>query len=221
MRNLILIFLSSTSIFTACAHASVATRVFGCEANPKLQGERSAELLKIVQADQDDRSKPFDDVDWNKVNANDLQRRIKVATFFAEGCFQTAPDYASAAMVYQHGTTADHYYQAFVWANKAVKLGDGAQHWLTAAALDRYLVKMGQKQLFGTQMSKDAAGRWCLQPVEPSFSESLRIEYVKFSVKDQIARTLKGIGSAQAPQDVKDCEPMLKASPKGTVPGFW
>ena len=84
-------------------------------------------------------------MDWSKVTPRDLARRIKVASIFAEGCFKSAADYASAAMVFQHGTAADHFYQTFIWANKAVQLGDESQRWLTAAGLDRYLVALGQK----------------------------------------------------------------------------
>lgn len=102
-----------------------------------------------------------------------------------------------------------------------MKLGETSQLWWTAAALDRYLVKIGQKQLFGTQLSRSNSEKWCLQPVEPTFPEALRIKYVKLSVKDQIARTLKGVRSTQSPEDVKNCGPSLSPSPKGSVPGFW
>ena len=93
-----------------------------CEFSPKLQSEKSAELIKIAKEDQADRSGPYDSVDWNVVNPRDMRRRVQVAGIFAEGCFKVASDYASAAMVFQHGTTAGHYYQAFLWANEAVKL---------------------------------------------------------------------------------------------------
>ena len=92
---------------------------------------------------------------------------------------------------------------------------------LFAAALDRYLVQTGHKQLFGTQMSRNASQDWCIQPVELTFPESLRIKYVKFSVRDQIAHTLKGIGATISSSDVKECTPNLKSTPKGSVPGFW
>lgn len=177
--------------------------------------------MKIANEDQEDRSGSYDTIDWEKVSARDLKRRIRAATIFAEGCFKEAPDYASAAIVFQHGETADHYFQAFIWANESVKLGDASQMWLTAAALDRDLVSIGHKQLFGTQMSRGSPQDWCIQPVEPSFPGELRIEYVKFNLEDQIAYTLKAMGSPQSPSDVKDCEPSLKPSPKGSVLGFW
>ena len=199
-----------------------------CKFSQRLQNEKSAELLRIVQEDQADRAGPVDSIDWSKVGPRDLARRIKVAGIFAEGYFKTATDYSSAAMVFQHGNAADHFYQTFLWASRAVQLGDESQRWLTAAGLDRYLVKIGQKQLFGTQFSKDpaeiskgAAGKWCLQPVEPSFPELRRIEYIKRNLKDNTAHVLKGIGTTQTVEETKDCEPSLKASPRGIVPGFW
>jgi hypothetical protein len=219
--SILLLVMTLQLLQIGCAHAQTAIQPVGCEANPKLQAAKSAELIKLAEEDQADRAGSYDSVDWNKVNPRDLQRRIQVATIFAEGCFKIASDYASAATIYQHGNTAGHYYQAFIWANEAVKLGDTSQVWWTAAALDRYLVKVGQRQLFGTQLSRNNSEKWCVQPVEPSFPDSLRLKYVKFSVKDQIARTLKGIGSTQSPEDVKDCEPPLSPSPKGSVPGFW
>lgn len=219
MKNILLVFLQM--ILVSCAHATATIQPAGCEVNVKIQNEKSAELVRLAEEDQADRSGGFDSTDWNKVNPRDLQRRIQVATIFAEGCFNSAADYASAATIYQHGNTADHYYQAFVWAHQAVKLGDQSQLWWTAAALDRYLVKIGQKQLFGTQLSKNNSDKWCVQSVESTFPDSLRFKYVKFSVKEQIARTLKGIGSSQSPDDVKECNANLKPSLQGTVPGFW
>ena len=199
-----------------------------CELNPSLQNEKSAELLKIVQEDQADRSGPNDSLDWSKVNPRDLRRRVKVSRIFAEGCFKTVSDYKSAALIFQHGTTADHYFQAFIWSNAAVKLGDDSQRMSVANGVDRYLVKIGHKQLFGTQfskgpaeLSKGAEGRWCIQPVEPSFPESRKFEYLTMNRRDYIVFVLKAIGATQSPEETKDCERPLEASPAGIVPGFW
>ncbi len=209
------------SILVNCAHTTPKNQPKDCETQPELQKGKSLELIQLAKEDQIERAQSYDTTNWNKLNQRDLQRRIRVATLFAEGCFKNSSDYASAAIIYQHGTTADHFYQAFLWANIAVKLGDESQLWLTAAALDRYLIKIGQKQLFGTQFSKNHTGQWCIESVEPSFPESLRSKYVRLSVNEQIARTMKGIGTSQLPQDVKDCNSTLKPSPKGSLPGFW
>src|SRR4051812_30321390 len=92
-------------MFTGCAHvAAKAEQVEACDSSPHLQDEKSAQLIKIVNEDQADRSGPYDSIDWKKVNPRDLARRIEVARIFAEGCFKTASDYGSAALIFQHGT---------------------------------------------------------------------------------------------------------------------
>lgn len=215
-------FFLSFSLY-ACAHksSSQTLSLIGCNGQPELQTARSAELQTLVQQDQKDRAGAFESINWDQVNQRDLQRRIRVASIFAEGCFHAAPDYAAAAMIYQHGTTEDHYYQSFLWARTAVQLGDVSQRWLMAAAIDRYLVKKGYKQLFGTQLSKDAHGNWCIQPVEESVSDSFRIEYAKHNVQGQLAVMIKGLGLQQTPESIKTCQPDLKTTPRGSVFGFW
>ena len=58
---------------------------------------------------------------------HDLIRRKRVGEIFGEGCFKTAKDYSAASLIFQHGDTPDHYYQA-LWANRAVELGDISQN---------------------------------------------------------------------------------------------
>lgn len=204
--------------------AYAQTHYLQCMNDPARQQQRSEELQALVDADQADRQGSPDSIDWSKVAPRDLQRRIRVAEIFAEGCFKTAKDYAAAAMVYQHGDAPDHFYQTFIWSKKAVDLGDVSQRWLMAAGLDRYLVRIGQKQLFATQGGKDsptAGACWCLEPVEESFPEDRRIEYGKRTLKEALA-WIDSL-NAEKPSCSKSqyCNHLLKASPIGTVPGFW
>jgi hypothetical protein len=206
-------------LLTACIHT--APEPEACEGNAALQRLKSAELARLETEDQADRAFPFEKIDWSLVSPRDLHRRIQVADLFATGCLSTAADYANAAMIYQHGNTTDHYYQAFLWAHEAVKLGDNNSRWLTAAGIDRYLVKTGHQQLFGTQFSQDAAKHWCIQPVAAEFPETRRMEYVKRSLSASITNFLQGMKSPLTLKDIKYCEPALKPTPTGTVPGFW
>jgi hypothetical protein len=206
------------------AHAKAFdTEVVSCVEHPERQPAKSAELQGIVNADQADRQGPPDKIDWAKVLPRDREREVRVAEIFAEGCFKEAKDYAAAALVYQHGETADHVYQTFVWAKKAVDLGDSTQKWLTVAGLDRYLVRMGQKQLFATQYGKDTNNPcWCLEPVEPTFPDSKRIEWAKLGL-DQALERLKSYFNhdQQSCNEIQYCHHDLKPTPSGAVPGFW
>lgn len=195
------------------------------EDKPRLEA-RSNELKMIVKADQDDRS------DWqNKtmeemllVVRRDEQRRKRVGEIFGEGCFSTAADYGAAALVFQHGNVSDHFLQTFLWAKKSIELGDVTQKQLVADAIDRYLISLGKKQLFGTQATRPSADPkdcWCLEQTESSFPEKRRSEYSKKSLKELVAWV--GTLNAENPACAitKFCDKDLKPSPKGAVPGFW
>ena len=182
-----------------CAHISQASAPplsLTCQANPKVQEARSHELKALYDGDQDDRKEIEAHLDkvWPKdkvetMSRNDAERRRRVAEIFADGCFKTAADYAHAAMIYQHGIVPDHFYQTFIWSQRAVELGDPSQKHLMALGVDRYLMNLGQKELFGSQAKKinfdDLC--WCLAPIEPSFPESVRQEYLGKTKADQFA----------------------------------
>ena len=210
--------------FMGCAHAKASHTEFSyCVEHPEQQAARSAELQAIVNADQADRQGPPDKIDWAKVHPRDLEREVRVADIFAEGCFKDAKDYTAAALVYQHGQVPDHFYQTFIWGKKAVDLGDSKQKWITVAGLDRYLVHSGQKQLFATQFGKDNGSPcWCLEPIEESFPESKRIDWAKLSVKQELDLLNSYFNKDQnGCADVRFCHHNLKPTPAGSVPGFW
>lgn len=218
-KNLVLLF----SIFTSTATmANNSPTPQSCFTNPYLQKQESERLQKLAAEDQADRQGSAEGIDWSKVTPRDIQRRIDVAEIFARGCFASAADYAAAATVYQHGDTADHAYQTFLWSKRAVDLGDLSQKWWLAAGLDRYLVRIGQKQLFATQYSKHHSDPcWCLEQVEETFSDVRRKEFVKKSL-NQAVDFLKELNkNTSSCANVKYCSAPLKPSPVGTVPGFW
>ncbi len=190
-----------------------------CHLDPSRQKMRSQELKDIAAEDRKARTPP---VDWSKLQAPDEVRRKRVGEIFGEGCFKTAEDYAAAALVYQHGEVPDHYFQAFLWAKRAVELGDSKQKWLMAASIDRYLTKSGYKQLFATQVSRDGSDPcFCMEEVESTFPEKLRVEYAKKSLAEALkwADSLNVNNPSCRPNNY--CVKGLKNSPACTVPGFW
>jgi len=207
--------------FTGCATAPQAqanSSFKTCSDDPERQALRSQELQTLAKEDQDDRTAP---IDWERVSPRDETRRKRVGEIFGEGCLKSAADYSAAHLIYQHGTVPDHYFQAFLWAKKAYDLGATSKTWDIATGIDRYLVHSGQKQLFGTQFGQDSKDVWCIEPIEKTFPDSRRIEYLKMSLRESIAFFLKFYKSDQSPQDIRDCAHSLMPSPPGTVPGFW
>jgi hypothetical protein len=149
----------------------------------------SSDLKALANEDQKDRTNFFklSPEELSDLRNRDSGRREKIVELSRMGCINTAEDYKTAALVFQHGETPEDYLRSYNWSKKGIELGDSSQKSLMAAALDRYLVKSGIKQLFGTQASKGPGSVcWCLEPFEEKFTDDKRLEYTGKRIKDQI-----------------------------------
>lgn len=192
-----------------------------CPDDSERQVLRSNELQEIASADQEDRKIPAEKIDWNKVSRADEDRAKRVAEIFAEGCFKTAKDYSAAALVFQHGIVPDHYYQAYLWSKKAVELGDLTQKSMMTNAIDRYLINLGYKQLFGAQYFKNPEGCRCIGETESKFTDKLRIKISGIPFKDRMAFLREGNKDKPACDKVIYCTQGLQTPPRGLLPGIW
>ncbi len=188
-----------------------------CSDDSVKQAARSQELQSLYAADQADRKGPYP----ADLQERDRQRRARVGEIFGEGCILTAKDYLAAALVFQHGDRPDHFFQTFLFSMRGAELGDAKQKRTMALGLDRYLVKTNRKQLFASQASKQNSDPcWCLEPVEKSFPERLRQEYMNASLKDQLA-WVDTLNEGASCKPAKECTHSLAETPKGSIPGFW
>ena len=90
-------------------------------------------------------------VSQSEIKARGEERRRLVSDMLAKGKVQTAEDLHDAALLYQHGESADDYLLAHILAVEAVIKGDDKSKFLAAATLDRYLQFIHRPQVFGTQ----------------------------------------------------------------------
>jgi hypothetical protein len=133
----------------------------------------NTEMEEISKEDQ--RVRTVEKIDWEIVNKTDAERREQARRLLAIGSLHTGKDFEEAAVVFQHGDTADDYLLAHTLAVVAVSKGDATAVWIAAATLDRYLWKVGQKQVFGTQYSGDAKHDWTQEPYDRELvSDALR-----------------------------------------------
>lgn len=133
----------------------------------------SAEMKAIFAEDQRVRMAP--NIDWKTVNRTDQERRDQTRKLLSAGALHTGTDYEEAAFVFQHGDKAEDYLLAHTLAMVAVSKGDSTAIWIAAATLDRYLEKIGQKQVFGTQFFSDAQQHWTQEPYDRDLvSDALR-----------------------------------------------
>ena len=196
-----------------------------CYLNPEKQKHRSLELKQLYLDDQNDREnfEDMSDEERAALNERDLVRRKRVGEIFSEGCIRHPSDYFNAAMIFQHGDVPDHYFHAFYFADKASQSDYPGSQWLKGAAIDRYLVSINHKQLFGTQFFASQQTNWCLclQPVELSFPIDRRKDATGKSIEDMLneMEELNKNSGRSCPKDF--CPNELKPSPIGTIPGFW
>lgn len=195
-----------------------------CIEQPAKQKSRSRELQILVIDDQSDRHDyaKMNKVQLSQMAENDRVRRKRVGEIFGEGCLKSAADFNAAALIFQHGDSPEHYYQSFLWSLRALQLGDSLNRDGVAVAIDRYLVNIGHKQLFGTQAKAipGQKGCYCIQQSEPSVPESMVSKYAALS-KQARAKEYNKLFNQHSSCVMKECDEQLKPSPKGTVPGFW
>jgi len=140
--------------------------------------KNNAELTRIYEEDQADRSGDMEKIDWTVVDARDKARQDRVHQILAQGGAKTADDYYHAAMVFQHGDTIEEIAEAHELSLKAAELDPthSSARWLAAASKDRLLMRQGKPQLYGTQFTK-VDGKWILHEVDPSVTDEERAKW--------------------------------------------
>ncbi len=181
----------------------------------------SEDLQDIAEEDQADRKNFFQmsDDELSDLRSRDTNRREKVLELSRMGCLNTAADYKAASLIYQHGESPEDYLRSYNWSKQGIAMGDLSQKSMMAMSLDRYLVKSGIKQLFGTQATKSAGSPcWCIEPIEEKFSDEKRLEYTGKRIKDQEF----WVNQLNAGKDCKtlQCEKVLSATPEEYIRGL-
>lgn len=130
----------------------------------------NAELRSIKDADQADRRRTVSPEHWREVWRRDGERRGRVLEILSAGQLSTAWDYYNAAIVLQHGASAEDIRLAHSLATLAATLDPGHKHakWLMAASWDRLMICLKQPQWYGTQSALDVDGKFVLLPVLPN-----------------------------------------------------
>ena len=132
------------------------------------------ELARLMAEDQADRQTTTPD--WAAVAPRDRARLARVKALYAAGAVRTANDYYRAALVLQHGDASEDFLLAHEFCVAAMVLGknDRASASLAAAAEDRFLMKIGRPQRFGTQYRLEPGRGMRLYEVAGNVSDELR-----------------------------------------------
>ena len=142
------------------------------------------QLSRTYDEDILDRKNKISDEELNK---KDRLRIYLVQDILAEEKNLEAQDYHRAALIFQHGETAEHFRKAHNLAVKAVELGDNSARWLAAASLDRSLLTVGKSQKYGTQFKLNKDHQWELvKPIDPSVTDEERARWNIPPLKDAL-----------------------------------
>ena len=112
-------------------------------------------LKRLFDADQGDRKNGTID---QKTVKRDADRRKQVLAELRSGRIRTAEDHYHAAMVFQHGESADDIRLAFSMAWISAQMDPKKKDrslWLSAAAWDRIMMRENMPQWYGTQYVAD------------------------------------------------------------------
>lgn len=136
------------------------------------------ELKSLYEQDQADRQgwQNFSQEQIEQMVQRDRERRQRVEELIASAALQAPEDYFHAAMIFQHGETLDHFWQAHELARRGAELGHPTSCRLTATAYDRWLMRQGKPQKYGTQYTSKE-GKWVLYEVDPATTDAQRAEW--------------------------------------------
>jgi hypothetical protein len=141
--------------------------LMGC--SERHQPSDNAELEALVAADQKDREPDITRIDWSVVSERDAARRKRVLEMIEANQLVTGRDFRRAALVFQHGDGSNDILLAHILAVTALGRGELEARRMAAMSLDRYLVRIGQPQVFGTQVNSANPGdpaAWTMDPFD-------------------------------------------------------
>lgn len=150
----------------------------------KIKGyyERSAKsnrlLMDIFEKTQDIRiNKNLEDSKIiKKLLKKEQEARKKLLLMLKRGEVITADDFYRAALLFQHDKSFKSYALAIALSTISYLLGERWGKSLSAAAIDRFLLSIHQKQLFGTNF-ENLDNTWKMAPWQEGIPDKLRKEY--------------------------------------------
>jgi hypothetical protein len=150
------------------------------------QKEISRELRDMEEEEQRDQAN-WESLGDAEFEAAQVRRKQRTREIVAAGQLAKTADYYNAGMLLQHGQDSDDFLLAHILGTVAALDGDAGGKFLSAAALDRFLMSLGQPQYFKSQYG-DELGR---EPVEP-FDDTLSQTVVSIFGERAIRGGLRG-----------------------------
>ena len=157
IRPVLLILLVMLS---ACRPAAVEEEIADNEA-----------LRLLAEADQQDRQIDFSRLSEEEIQAisqRDAEHRAQVEMMLKAGEVRTPDDHMNAALILQHGGDSTAYRKAYELSRDALQIDSTFVPALRfmPVAYDRYLISIGQPQVYATQFYWNEQEGWVMPPVD-------------------------------------------------------
>ncbi len=141
-----------------------------------------------------------------------------VQAMLTEGAVHDADDYYHAAGLFQHGERLEHWAQAHLLARLAADLGHPRGRYQAAAALDRWLMRQGRPQKYGTNSVIDGDG-WRIWDTDPRTTDAERSEWGVPPLNELIRRADQAFAGLR--RSTMFAQPFLKVELQGIKIGLY
>jgi hypothetical protein len=200
-------------VVALCAATVVIATAFAGHTRGERQdavSDDAHELKRLFDEDQADRNTNMAAMtqqqreDWIKrAGPRDAARRKQVLEFISRDLLHTGRDYERAAFIFQHGDEPSDFLLAHTLASVAIAKGSSKSRWIAAATLDRYLQRIQQPQVYGTQffIASTPGAKFTQEPYDRALiPDRLR---AAMCVPDQAAqqRVVELLNEGKEPQD--------------------
>jgi len=157
----------------------------------------STDLHKLFLEDQAARERPLSKEEAIALGHQDAVRRLMVRKLIDDDALHTAQDFEDAAFIFQHGMNADDYLLAHTLATIAVAKGNASALWIVTATLDRYLGKIGQSQIYGTQTHKTPSTPWTQEPYNQTLIPSSMLKVLGVDSRTEQQKRVESLNAAK------------------------
>jgi hypothetical protein len=147
-------------------------------------------------------------------------RRSRVEALLAAGAVQVAEDFFHASFIFQHGERLEHWAQAHLLARTAAERGHPQARYQAAAAYDRWLMRQGQPQKYGTNSILDPdQDCWRVWDTDPATTDAERAAWDVPSWAELLARGQAAFGGKSV--RAVFAEPFVTAQVQGVEIGLF
>lgn len=114
-------------------------------------------------------------------------RRQRASKILEAGGVRVAEDFLHATFIFQHGERLEHWAQAHLLARTAADLGHPRARYMVAASYDRWLMRQGRPQKYGTNSINDG-GRARVWDYDPAVTDAERATWDVPPLAELLAR---------------------------------